>query len=97
MFVRWSCGCVGLSIPRTGDIVIKDCRADYPEDLGFMLRPEGLEKEATPLSPDEIRDLCEAMRICMSQAGAYRDLCRSLSVLQELGHKKPGVRNGHRR
>ena len=80
-FVKFSCGFIGLRIPGTGDIVIHDCRADYDEDLTFMLRPEGLDKEAIPMAPAEVAGFCDKVRDRILEGGAYRDLALDLSML----------------
>lgn len=91
MFVRWTCGCVGVRIPRAGDVVIKDCRADFDEDLTFCLRAEGIDKDATPLMPHEISALCEEMRVRMREGSAYRDLGRDIGLLLQSAYRKAEV------
>ncbi len=80
-FVRWACGCVGLRVPRSGDIVILDCRAEDDDDMTFNLKPEGIDKDAVPLMPGDIKEVCDAVKRRINEGGAYRDLSRDIKCL----------------
>lgn len=60
MFIKWSCGCVGLRIIANGtsqDLLINSCRYDGASNLEYGLHladAETSQKEATPLTAVEV-------------------------------------------
>ncbi len=78
MFVRYSCGCVGLRIQGQRDITIKGCEGGEPPCFSNV-RPLS-DKTATPLSDTERDELINEIGRLLADGDRYRQLRQLLAI-----------------
>jgi len=64
MFVRFSCGCIGIHTPDALPLVIHPCDLSGDacwEPLRITTRPDLVDKDTTPLSTERVAELVSAL------------------------------------
>ena len=81
MFVRYSCGCTGIRLNYSRDIVLLCCDSDRNE-LGFGYRASLSDKGVEPLSAEAEAKLVRDLDLLIRQGHALRNV----AALIGLGH-----------